>query len=131
MSDEGGAVVVRTMSVKLSEDKWVSVGEGPSLVGAWGTEILFAISDVEPGLEDVGFILRLEAPPLPVDTQARLWARASLGGARFARVVVAPLNPTRRNAKPPASERAAMGAITSAAHSERSPSPTNLGASQA
>lgn len=110
LSDEEGAVVVRTKVIKLSEDEWTAIGQGPSLVAAYGAEILFVVSDVEPALEDIGFVLRLDAPPLPVATQATIWGRACLGCGRHARVVLAPL--TR-------------------VICERSPSPTNFGASQA
>jgi hypothetical protein len=63
---------------------------GPALVAAYGGEILFAVSDVEPTSDDVGFMLRFDASPLPVASQAKLWARACQGG-RYARAVIAPL----------------------------------------
>jgi len=115
--------MVQTKGVRLLEDKWLPIGQGPSLVGAYGAEILLAISDVEPSLDDVGFTLRLEAAPLPVATQARLWGRAVLGGGRYARALVAPLMisaSTIAPAAPPANERADMRAITSTARTRSS-----------
>jgi hypothetical protein len=80
-----------TTATKLSDDKWTSIGQGPAIVGAYGSEILFAAADVEPGANDVGLVLRFDAPPLPVHAQIRLWARACFGG-RNTRAIVLPLD---------------------------------------
>jgi hypothetical protein len=80
-----------TTATKLSDDKWTSIGQGPAIVGVYGSEILFAAADVEPGADDVGLVLRFDAPPLPVQAQIRLWARACFGG-RNTRAIVLPLD---------------------------------------
>jgi hypothetical protein len=84
------ADAVRTSAVKLSDDRWTDLGLGPALVGAYGDEVIVAISDAEPGPDDVGFMLRFNANPLPLATEARLWGRACVG-SQFARAVIAPL----------------------------------------
>jgi hypothetical protein len=72
-----------TTATKLSDDKWTSIGQGPAIVGAYGSEILFAAGDIEPGADDIGLVLRFDAPPLQVQAQIRLWAgRASAGAIR-------------------------------------------------
>jgi hypothetical protein len=86
MSDEKGPV--RTVAVRLSDDKWADLGRGPALVGAYGAEILFASGDVAPAVDDIGLLLRFDASPLPVQTQSRLWAKACFGGRNTRAVVL-------------------------------------------
>jgi hypothetical protein len=80
-----------TKAVKLSDDRWTDLGRGPAIVGAYGSEILFAAGDVEPAVDDIGLVLRFDASPLPVQAQTRLWAKACFGG-RNTRAVVLPLD---------------------------------------
>jgi hypothetical protein len=81
----------RTVAVSLVEDRWREIGRGPAIVGAYGSEILFAIAADEPAASDIGLMLRFDMPPLSVQTQHRLWARACIG-SRNPRAVVAPLD---------------------------------------
>jgi hypothetical protein len=91
-----------TTATKLSDDKWTSIGQGPAIVGAYGSEILFAAGDIEPGADDIGLVLRFDAPPLQVQAQIRLWARACFGG-RNTRAVVLPLDGLVAAVSPPSS----------------------------
>jgi hypothetical protein len=85
------ATAGRTTTVSLSEDRWKEIGRGPAIVGAYGSEILFAAGADQPAPDDIGLLLRFDAPPLPVQAQTRLWAKACFGG-RFARAVVVPID---------------------------------------
>jgi hypothetical protein len=90
MSDKE-ATAGRTTATSLSEDRWKEIGRGPAIVGAYGSEILFAAGADEPAADDIGLLLRFDTPPLPVQTRHRLWAKACFG-ARNARAVVLPLD---------------------------------------
>jgi hypothetical protein len=81
---------VATRAVRLAEDSWADLGQGPALVSAFGAELLLSIADVEPDAAAVGFMLRYDHPPLLVASSSRLWARACPGGR--ARAIVAPLD---------------------------------------
>jgi hypothetical protein len=81
---------VATRAVRLAEDNWADLGQGPALVSAFGVELLLSIADVGPDAEAVGFMLRYDHPPLPVASSSRLWARACPGG--HPRAIVAPLD---------------------------------------
>ena len=96
MTDEKGPV--RTLAVRLSDDKWADLGRGPALIGAYGAEMLVAASDVAPMADDIGLLLRFDASPLLVQTQAKLWAKACFGG-RNTRAVVLPIDLSPVNAK--------------------------------
>jgi hypothetical protein len=82
--------VATTRAVRLAEDSWADLGQGPALVSAFGAELLLSIADVEPDATAVGFMLRYDHPPLPVASSSRLWARACPGGRP--RAIVAPLD---------------------------------------
>jgi hypothetical protein len=94
---------VATSAVRLAEDSWADLGQGPALVSAFGAELLLSIADVEPDAAAVGFMIRYDHPPLPVASSSRLWARACPGGRPWA--IVAPLDslgvspPSSRNFK--------------------------------
>jgi len=81
---------VATRAVRLAEDSWADLGQGPALVSAFEAELLLSIADVEPDAAAVGFMLRYDHPPLPVASSSRLWARACPGGRP--RAIVAPLD---------------------------------------
>jgi hypothetical protein len=85
---EGSAA--RTVTVKVSDDRWTRLGEGPAIVGVHGSEIMFATGDVEPSGDDVGLLVRFDGSPIPVQTQIGLWAKACFG-VRNARAVVLPV----------------------------------------
>jgi hypothetical protein len=59
---EGSAA--RTVTVKVSDDRWTRLGEGPAIVGVHGSEIMFATGDVEPSGDDVGLLVRFDGSPM-------------------------------------------------------------------